>query len=187
MKKTYTLLAIVLLIVVIGVTLFFTFPTSQKAVELAPAESTISTSTPTVSGRTIPPGEREFRSDAYKFSLLYPEELHVLLRNEGKGASTIIFQNLEKKDEEFQIFVVPYPASQISDVRFKKDVPSGVRNELRSVPIDTETGAAFYSYDESLGDTAEVWFTHNGYLFEVTTTKSLGNWMGEILQRWQFI
>jgi hypothetical protein len=58
--------------VVIGVTLFFTFPTSQKAVELAPAESTISTSTPTVSGRTIPPGEREFRSDAYKFSLLYP-------------------------------------------------------------------------------------------------------------------
>lgn len=184
MKKVYILLAVGGMVGVIVAILIFKPTATHQQVQPV---STAATTTPGIPARTIPPGMREFKSDAYKFSLLYPEELHVVLRDEGKGASTIIFQNLQKKEEGFQIFVVPYAEPQISDARFKKDIPSGVRTDLRAVMIGGESGAAFYSYDASLGDTAEVWLLHRGYLFEVTTLRPLGGWVSTILQHWEFI
>lgn len=67
------------------------------------------------------------------------------------------------------------------------DNPSGVRNDLHDVRIAGATGASFYSTDPNLGDTAEVWFVHGGWLYEVTTLKSLDTWLSEIMGTWQFI
>ena len=73
----------------------------------------------------------------------------------------------------------------IDDARFKQDEPSGVRNDLQDVSIDGAIGASFYSTTATLGDTAEIWFIHGGYLYEVTTLKPLASWLSTILSTWR--
>ena len=107
-------------------------------------------------------------------------------RQEGGGATTITFQNVEKA-EGFQLFIVPYAEAQVSAERFKRDVPSGVRNNLTNITVDGATAAAFYSTNTELGATREVWVVRGGFLYEVTTLKPLDTWLGEIIQTWKFI
>ena len=38
-----------------------------------------------------------------------------------------------------------------------------------------------------IGHTREVWFIHNGFLYEVTTYKEIDEWLGSIMQTWKFI
>src|SRR3989344_5715107 len=63
--------------------------------------------------RFVPYGLKEYRSTAYDFSLLYPQDLVVKEHIEGGNAITITFQNVKKQDG-FQIFIVPYEESQVS-------------------------------------------------------------------------
>lgn len=136
--------------------------------------------------RKPPEGMREYRSAAYRFSLFYPQELAVAERPEGGGAATVTFQNIEKA-EGFQIFIVPYGEPQVSEKRFRQDVPSGVRESVTNIVVGGATGAAFYSTDAELGATREVWFVRGGFLYEVTTLKPLDAWLGEIIQTWRFL
>lgn len=129
---------------------------------------------------------REYRSEAYHFSLLYPQELAASEHPEGGNAITITFQNVEKA-EGFQIFIVPYGEPQVSEERFRQDEPSGVRTSLTTITVDGATGAAFYSANPALGDTREVWFVRGGFLYELTTLKPLDNWLGGIIQTWEFL
>jgi hypothetical protein len=128
---------------------------------------------------------REYQSTAYHFSLLYPNYLKVSTFDEGGGATTITFQNPEK-GQGFQIFIVPYGESQVSEQRFKYDEPSGVRNNLKNIVVDGASGDAFYSTDATIGETREVWVVHGGFLYEITTHKLLDAWLGGILQTWRF-
>src|SRR3989338_11613844 len=47
---------------------------------------------------------KEYKNTRYGFSLLYPSDLKVATFDEGSGASTITFQNVEKA-EGFQLFI----------------------------------------------------------------------------------
>jgi hypothetical protein len=136
--------------------------------------------------RELPAGSREYESERYGFSLFYPETLEVKEFDEGGNASTIIFQN-PKEGIGFQIFVVPYAETQISDERFRKDVPSEVRTELENISIDGATGAAFYSKDLMLAETREVWFIKDGFLYEITTLREQSSWLSHIMETWLFI
>ena len=138
------------------------------------------------STRSVPAGSREYYSAQYRFSLLYPEFLSVKKIAESGGGMTVTFENL-KEARGFQIFVTPYAAAQVSDTRFKQDIPSGVRKNVTNISVGGASGASFYSYSEELGDTAEVWFLHGGLLYEVTTFKELAPWLADILSTWRFL
>lgn len=129
---------------------------------------------------------KKYKNARYGFSLLYPSSLAVAEHSEGGGASTITFQNPEKA-EGFQLFIVPHSDSQVSEQRFKQDVPSGVRESLANIAVDGATGAEFYSTHTALGDTHEVWVTHGNFLYELTTLKSLDTQLDEIIQTWKFV
>ncbi|MDO8481781.1 MAG: hypothetical protein Q7S75_01710 [bacterium] len=148
--------------------------------------SAVATSTEqSKSERIIPEGMRKYQNTAYRFSLFYPQELKVEERSEGGGAATITFQDIEKA-EGFQIFIVPYEGTQVSEQRFNQDVPSGVRNNLTNIAVDGATAAAFYSTNIALGATSEVWVVHGRFLYEVTTLKTLDTWLASIMQSWKF-
>ena len=147
------------------------------------ADSTASSKYPP---RDVPAGQKEFRSDLYDFSVLYPQDLNVKVTNEGGGASTIVFED-DKTAQGFQIFIVPFAGSQITDERFKEDEPSGVRDSLKSVTIDGATGASFFGKNDAIGDTAEVWFIRGGYLYEVTALKLDAAWLSNIMTTWKFL
>jgi hypothetical protein len=124
-------------------------------------------------GAKLPEGYAPYRSARYGFALGYPEVLSVREYDEGGGAG-------------FQIFIVPYAEEQVSEARFLKDEPSGVREQAVFGLIDGATASAFYGRDLRLGDTYEVWFVHGGYLYEVTTLKPLDGWLQGIMQTWTF-
>src|SRR5579872_75735 len=107
----------------------------------------VSSSTP----RMPPAGYTEYCSGAYKFSLFYPKDLSVTVNGEG-GAETLVFQDTATV-QGFQIFIVPYSGSQVSEERFKADEPSGVRRDVTYGLVNGASAAAFYSSDPRLGDT----------------------------------
>ncbi len=136
--------------------------------------------------RVAPQGKKEYYNERYRFSFFYPSNLTAKEYDEGGGAMTFIFQDAEAA-QGLQIFVVPYSAPQVSAERFKQDVPSGVRQGAQDVDIDGATATSFYSTNTALGETAEVWFIHDGYLFEVTTLKPLAPWFAQIMVTWWFL
>ena len=164
--------------------IFSTSPSTVESSPNIPAEG--GTPPKAVAERKPSAGQSEYRSERYKFSLFYPKTIKVEEFDEGGGASTIVFQN-PKEGLGFQIFIVPFSGNQITDERFKQDVPSGVRNELRNITVDGASGASFYSENILLGETAEVWFIKNGFLYEVIAPKVLNAWLSEIMQTWHFI
>jgi hypothetical protein len=121
--------------------------------------------TPT-SGREVPAGFREYYNPRYHFSILYPEALKVKEFNEGEGAMTITFEKVGST-EGFQLFIVPYSKPQVNKDRLQKDLPSGVQKDLKSVTLAGATGAAFFSYDATIGETAEVWVIKNNFLCRI--------------------
>ena len=136
--------------------------------------------------RTAPEGMLEYRNPTYHVSLFYPANLTVKTYDEGKGASTITFQNVATA-QGFQMFIVPYAAAQISKARFMQDEPSGVMQSPLNVAIGGAPATSFYSTNALLGDTAEIWFIYGGYLYEVTAPKSEAAWFSGIMNTWQFI
>ena len=126
-----------------------------------------------------------YENAQYGFSFSYPQALSVKTYDEGDGAQTFAFQSTSPV-EGFQLFIVPYTEAQVSQARFEKDEPSGVRNDPRAAVVGGASGAAFYGSDPMLGDTYEVWFIHGGYLYEVTTLKPLEDWLNTILTTWRF-
>lgn len=165
-----------------GVYLFFLAPGAQTA-SVSDAASEHHSKYPP---REVPQGSKEFRSDLYGFSLLYPSDLTAKLIDEGSGAATVTFEN-DKTIEGFQIFIVPFDGAQITDDRFKKDIPLGVRKNIQNITIDGATGASFFSEDATLGETAEVWFIRGGYLYEVNTFKDRAEWLSSIMSSWKFL
>jgi hypothetical protein len=130
-------------------------------------------------------GMRIYRSPLLRFELSYPEELSI--REYGKGnTSTIVFED-SSGHNGFQVFVVPYTEPTVSEQRFKMDVPSGVMKEPTQVLIDGVTATAFLSTSTLFGETREVWFIHNGFLYEVTTYKDLDSWLASIMSSWHFL
>ena len=53
--------------------------------------------------------------------------------------------------------------------------------------FDGATAMSFYSKHPMLGEMAEIWFIHRGYLYEVSTVRSLDTWLSEIMLTWQFL
>jgi hypothetical protein len=181
LKTLLTLLGIAGLVAL----LFFIYPSPNPAT----VPNSLEQNTEEVPGVTADlPSETGllYQNEKYRFSLRYPEGLQIKEFDEGYDSATISFENLQS-GEGFQIFVTPYLADTISDERFKKDQPSGVIMEPVEVIIDNMRATMFFGQNQTMGDTREVWFIKNKYLYEVTTYKQLDAWLATIMQSWKFL
>ncbi len=131
------------------------------------------------------PVDETYRNRQFHFSVQYPAAISPVEKQES-GTLTVIFQGASG-EEGFQVYAAPFPKKAITDDQFLRDVPSGVRNELRSITISSTPATAFYSTDAQIGDTFEVWFIHGGVLYEVTTYKEFENDLMQILSTWSFV
>lgn len=136
--------------------------------------------------RTPPEGALEYRDTTYRFSLFYPKDLSVSKKDNGGGSTTLVLQDPEQ-GIGLQIFVVPYGFPTITDEQFKKDDLSGVRTNTQEITIDGVKAVSFFSQSALLGDTAEIWFIKDGYLFEITAPKTLAEWLSGVMASWEFI
>jgi hypothetical protein len=193
MKKAYIIGGIVLLIFLLagGILYELVVRAAQPTTQISSAASSTPQATdyvPKSTGRAVPAGQLEYYTQKFGFSLLYPDTLKVQEFAEEGGGQTTTFQYDDGKTVVgFQIYVAPFSGTQITEERFKQDEPSGVRTGLKNITVDGATGASFYSKNDLLGDTAEVWFIHGGYLYEVTTFKEEAQWLSDILATWKFV
>lgn len=192
-NKYFTISISIIVVLLVGFLLYryYTRPNISQIFSEKQNQAENATATPatnflnTLPPRTAPAGSKEYRSEAYHFSLFYPENLSVKEYKEAGGAQTITFSD-NQEDKSFQIFVLPFKGSQVTEKRFKMDVPSGVLKEPVDVMIDNIRATAFFSSNAIMGDTREVWFIKNGFLYEVTTYKELDTWLAGIMQSWKF-
>jgi len=184
-KTTITIGIIAAVALVLGVLFFGFSPAGEVGEQDRGEEFAASAEHSETLPRSAPDGWRKYENAPYSFSLFYPEGMTARQFDEGGGAQTVIFEDAVA-GQGFQIFIVPYDGAQVSEERFLKDVPSGVRRELTVADIGGVSASAFYSTDALLGETREVWFTRNGYLFEVTAPAVLDTWLAQILDTWQF-
>jgi hypothetical protein len=155
-----------------------------------PEHLPIITSTPVAPSllppRMPPAGYAEYRSEFYRFQFFYPSNLAVTEYRGADSSDTITFKD-SSTGEQFQLFILPYGDAQISEQRFKLDIPSGVIASSTTFTVDNASASSFYSTDKTLGKTHEVWFLGRGFLYEATTYQALDTWMDGMLQSWQFL
>ncbi len=128
----------------------------------------------------------------YGFSLNFPSDMTASNFIEG-GGEQIQFQG--RNGEWFQIYITPWDEPEdITVDRIKQDIPDIVIQEPQRVVIGPRqkegigpNALIFFSKDSGLGDTREVWFIQNGYLYQITTYKRLDNMLAEILATFQYL
>jgi hypothetical protein len=120
------------------------------------------------------------------FTLEYPKALAVREFEEEGGGQTVVFQ---KPGEEigFQIFIVPYAGTTITEERLKKDLKGASVTDYTNIVIGGNINAAmFWSESPIIGKSREVWFIRSGYLYEVTTYASQDSSLAGILSTLAF-
>ena len=129
--------------------------------------------------RDIPVGFKEYKNEQFGFSLLYPEAIPPKEIVDRGPELTVLFQK-EGGTEGFQIYVAPIDGGTISEDRFLRDAPSGVRKDPKNTNVAGVPAVQFYGFDAQIGQSAEVWFigTKEGrevpsFLYEVSTYKDL--------------
>lgn len=166
------------------------FDTQEVAGADAAAHSTSSVPPPVAESvpqtTAVTQDMRGYENREFHFGLLFPKNLKATEYKEQGGALSVTFQDPDSK-EGFQVYVTPYAKDTIDTARFKLDQPSGVFKEPKDVIIAGARGTMFFGYNPIMGDTREVWFIRNGFLYEVATYKQLDTWLGGIMQTWKFL
>jgi hypothetical protein len=161
---------------------------TTMSVSTAAATSTIpaplSRSTPVT--QEVAQGMRLYTNASFNFSLSYPDDLRATEYREAGNALTASFQD-PSTGEGFEVYVTPYSDTQVTEARFKLDEPSGTFQEPTGIIVGGVQAVMFYGYNPIMGDTREVWFIRNGFLYEVTTYKQLDSWLAGIMQTWRFV
>ena len=168
-----------------------TLPTNSQIIATGGTSVSLATSSPAAAGvpgpRAIPAGTKEYSNADYHFSILYPKGVTALERTRAssKDPLFVVFQD-PQTNQGFQIYAFSYPSPAITQARFNMDEPSGVLNSPQNVSVAGASGIMFLSHDSVIGTIREIWFIHQGILYEITTAQSLDQWMQSIMQTWQF-
>ena len=203
MKRILPVLTLVVLIALVGAGFYFLNGTQEdgsdlmgfkevsvQGAELADAATTTDAQKPlaetTPETTQVTADMRGYQNSKFKFGLLYPQNMSVHEYTERDGAMSVTFNN-DATNESFQIYVTPFSGTQITTERFRLDEPSGVYLQPTDILVDNTRATMFFSRNTIMGDTREVWFIHDGFLYEVTTYKELDAWLGGLMKTWKFL
>ena len=151
-----------------------------------PIVTSVPNAPPLTAPRTPPSGFKEYRNEFYRFQLFYPEDMRVTLFKEKGSAATIVF-DMADQSRSFQVFVKPFGGTEITQTVMLRDEPSGVFDQLGETQIANTRAITFFGKNVSMGDTKEIWFIQQGFLYEVTTYKQLDQWLAQIMTSWVFL
>ncbi len=182
MKKYYFLI----LFIVVSVFLIFNMVKKDNSSNLQENNKIETITNSSNKETTIPEGFLEYRNKRYNFYLFYPKNFSIREQFLVDKGIVIAFEDI-KIEKGFQIFIIPYEETEITPERFKKDMPSGVRKDLENIYIGDVLGASFYGFDENLGETKEIWFINKGFLYEISTLKSMESLVEDLVKNWNFI
>lgn len=132
-----------------------------------------------------------YKNSQYGFSFQYPDEFKIAEFTEGDFGDIVLAQGPSENSVQagFQIFITPFdePAGPITKERILQDEPSMIVENGQLIQLPSGIQAfAFLSKNQSLGNTLEVWFVRDGYLYQISTYASLVEFMTKILGTFSF-
>ncbi|MBI4159562.1 hypothetical protein HY504_00135 [Candidatus Wolfebacteria bacterium] len=129
-----------------------------------------------------------YTSPDYGFSFKYPKGFNATELSDDSG-DTVLVQNAEEKSG-FQIYITPFDeAEPLTAARIMEDLPASEVIDPKDVLIGEGkaiNAVIFLSTSPSFGKTREIWFTHEGNLYQVTTYEGQDNFIGPILETIEF-
>jgi hypothetical protein len=137
--------------------------------------------------QNAPISTRIYTNSTFDFSLTYPSNLLVSEYDEGGGTKSIVFQK-PNDHVGFQMFITPDPGDDpLTPGDIELDFPTLKMEGTQSLTIATGTAAVAFATDlPDFGPTRHLWFTHDGYLFEILTYPNLGSWLTKIIDTVRF-
>lgn len=145
----------------------------------ASATSTAATSNPQPSNTTA------YQSQTYQFSLFYPNNLTVSEQPGASGSMVVLFED-RSSGQGFDVFIDPYLEPKITQATFLMDEPSGVMEDPQNIIVDGAPATTFFSTNQAMGASVEIWLLNNGLLYEITAPQPLASWLLQIMETWQF-
>lgn len=125
-----------------------------------------------------------YTNQKYGFSFNLPSVYTPRLQSYGESANVLTFDAGGEKS--FQIFIMEHDEPAITPERIKIDVPDIVMQNIRTGTLDGMEVLVFNSSESSLGETYEVWFIHNGNLYQIMAYKDGERELNEVLDSWEF-
>jgi len=183
------LLIIIAIIIVLGGAIFF-IASNKKTPQQTPggAENEIPGQEKTFNIAPSDNAENSIYTDSqYKFSFEYPKDFTATKFQEGEDGDSILVQKQGSKDG-FQIFIAPFDEpGPLTKERVLEDLPDLIiKNSEQRVLKNGEPALIFFSEEPSLGETREIWFVFNGFLYQISTYKELDSLVAKILETWKF-
>lgn len=131
-------------------------------------------------------GESEsmYRHPSGAFSFHYPHDFRINSTPYEKNGEVITFE--KDDDTGFQIFLSPFDEEgPLTKERILQDLDITMQNP-REIEIDSVPAISFNGNEESVGETYEVWFVHEGYLYQITAYVGFQEGIRKILGTWGF-
>jgi len=128
-----------------------------------------------------------FVDSQYGFSFEYPKSFTATKFREGENGDTILIQQKDGKNG-FQVFIAPFDEEgPLTKERILQDLPDLIiKNAENRVLKNGIPALIFFSQEPSLGETREIWFVKNGYLYQITATKEIDSLVAQIVATWKF-
>ena len=152
----------------------------------------------------------KYEDPAYGFHFEYPKGLNVSSFSEDTGDTILIqgqissaegasseSQNTQSQSTGFQIFVSPFDElvdetpkapGPITKERILDDIPDMKITGEQTVMLerDKSISALIFFSEDDIGKTREVWFVHEGYLYQVTAAPGFDEILSQIMATFGF-
>jgi hypothetical protein len=122
------------------------------------------------------------------FSFRYPRAFRVNEIPQGEGNELVVVEDPLHARQGFQVFTQPYDEEgPLTEARIRQDVPDIAMEQAAPVDVAGVPGISFVQLQTAdIGTTYEVWFVHQGTLYEVATYAPHAADLKAILATWTF-
>lgn len=121
----------------------------------------------------------------YGFSFLRPEGMSIRTFEDEDG--TVVLAEGSAEKQGFQIFITPFDEPELlTPARIKQDLPKKLIGNPKTATISGIQALVFSSSEPEINDTYEVWFIHEGYLYQIRAPLSFHSELNEMLNTWTF-
>jgi len=120
------------------------------------------------------------------FSFRYPAGLRVVSFSHDEQSDVVLAEGIGRTG--FQVFTLPFDeAGPITHERIRRDLRHVVMHDEAVMQVGGVQAAAFTLPDDpDLGRAYEVWFAHEGTLYQVAAYAEFAPILNEILRTWRF-
>jgi hypothetical protein len=121
------------------------------------------------------------------FSFRYPRG-YTLTELPQEEQGVVLVEDPTRPRQWFQVFSMPYDeAGPLTEARIRQDVPDITMEHPAPVQVAGVSAISFVQFQTAdVGKTYEVWFVHNGTLYEAATSADQAAALQDILSTWTF-